>query len=338
LPPHTPARNGDADQDSGTAQQGSALRDGGSEVGRAGRAAAAVLREAASAVEGADLAEVASGGRGAIVAALERIAAACPGTLAVSVRPAMRPDMRPDTRPAGGAPGVPPGPSPAGLALNEDVELPLASVGKLLLLAEVAMSVDGGILDPDEPVPVHDDDYCGGSGLLLGLSARAWTVGDLALLTAAVSDNTATNALLRRIGLDRVNAAGAALGLTRTRLLDRIREPRGPGHPATFAIGTAGELAGLAGRLAGPDGWQVLMREWMLANTDHGLVPALMWHDPEGTRIANKTGTDDGIRTDVGLMGPLAYAVLAGGPPGSDQHLAHAVRQAGALLATAAHL
>ncbi|MFI7695289.1 serine hydrolase [Nonomuraea sp. NPDC049655] len=214
--------------------------------------------------------------------------------------------------------------------VNEDAELPLASVGKLLLLAEVAMSVEGGILAPDTPVTLHDDDYCGGSGLLTSLSARVWTIGDLALLTAAVSDNTATNALLRTIGLDRVNAAAAALGLSRTRLLDRIREPRTPQDPPTFAIGTAAELSGLAAQLAGPGGWQALMRGWMRQNTDHGLVPALVRHDPEGDWLANKTGTDEGVRSDVGIMdGRIAYAVLAHGPAGSEHDLTSAVRRAG---------
>ena len=71
------------------------------------------------------------------------------------------------------------------------------------------------------------------------------------------------------------------------------------------------------------------LREWMLANTDHGLVPALVRHDQEAAWLANKTGTDDGVRADVGLMGGVAYAVLASGPAGSDQSLVHAVRQAG---------
>ncbi|MEU0566354.1 serine hydrolase [Nonomuraea sp. NPDC005983] len=214
--------------------------------------------------------------------------------------------------------------------VNEDAELPLASVGKLLMLAEVAMSIEGGILDPDTPVTLHEDDYCGGSGLLLSLSGRSWTIGDLAVLTAAISDNTATNALLRRIGLDRVNAAAAALGLSRTRLLDRIREPRGPEDPPTFAIGTAAELSGLAALVAGSGGWQVLMRGWMQENTDHSLVPALVRHDPESGWLANKTGTDEGVRSDVGIMdGRIAYAVLAHGPSGSEHELASAVRQAG---------
>ncbi|WP_336208764.1 serine hydrolase [Nonomuraea sp. LPB2021202275-12-8] len=246
---------------------------------------------------------------------LERIAADCPGTLAVAVRGVGVPD-------------------PAGLTVNEDAVLPLASVGKVLLLAEVARAVESGLMQEDERLEVLDEDYCGGSGLLTGLAARAWTVGDLALLTAAVSDNTATNALLRRVGVDRVNATASALGLSRTRLLDRIREPRLPSHPPTFAVGTAAELAGLAALVAGGEGWQVRLRGWMRANTDHGLVPALLGHDPESGWLANKTGTDDGIRADVGLTGSLAYAVLASGSAGSDAGLVTAVRRAGRLILT----
>jgi beta-lactamase class A len=268
---------------------------------------------------------------------LEKIVADCPGTLAVAVRPAVRPVGGPSgsTQPH---PALTEGPAPSGVTVpevNADVELPLASVGKVLLLAEVAMSVEGGILDPSEPVRLEDDDYCGGSGLLLGLSARTWTVADLAMMTAAVSDNTATNALLRTVGLDRVNAAAAALGLSRTRLLDRIREPRGPEHPPTFAVGTAGELAALMALVAGGAGWQVQMREWMLANTDHTLVPALVRHDPEGAWLASKTGTDAGIRAEAGLMGTRAYAVLAHGPAGEEDALTAAVRRVGLLLAAA---
>ncbi|WP_084958339.1 serine hydrolase [Thermoactinospora rubra] len=252
---------------------------------------------------------------------LEKIAAECPGTLAVEAR-------------LGGEPV---------LSLNAAVELPLASVGKLLLLAEVAMGVEGGVLDAGEPVELLEEDYCGGSGLLagpVGLSARRWSVGDLALLTAAVSDNTATNALLRTVGLGRVNAAAAAIGLTRTRLLDRIREPRLPEHPPAFALGTAGELAGLAALVASGGAWQARLRGWMTANTDHSLVPALVRHDPEGGWLANKTGVDAGVRADVGIMGGaaggLAYAVLAAGPPGSEDRLARAVRQAGTVVAALA--
>ncbi|MFI7625938.1 serine hydrolase [Microbispora rosea] len=255
--------------------------------------------------------------------ALEEVAAACPGTLAVCV------------------PGV--------LGLNEDVVLPLASTGKVLLLAALAQDVAAGVVDPDERVTLLDEDYAGGSGLLTVLSARDWTTGDLALLTAAVSDNTATNALLRRLGLGRVDAAAAALGLARTRIHDKIREPRLPEHPPSFATGTARELAGLTRSLAhGREPWQRLLLGWMAHNTDRALVPALLPHEPEdrdppavlpyaaGVWVANKTGTDAGTRADVGVMAGArweGYAVLAHGPAGREHALVRAIRQAGLAIA-----
>ncbi|GAA4099014.1 serine hydrolase [Nonomuraea soli] len=258
---------------------------------------------------------------------LAELAARCPGTLAVA---ATGPDG--DTC----------------LGVHQDTELPLASVGKLLLLAETARRIDSGTLDPAEIVEVRPGERCSGSGLLTALSRTSWSVADLALLTAAVSDNTATNALLRRVGLDEVNAGARSLGLSTTRLLDRIREPRLPEHPPAFALGTAAELAHLAAQVTGDEGWARLMVSWMAANTDRSLAPALVPHDPESRErpehsqpgtvwVANKTGTDAGTRTDVGVMigtdATVAYAVLAHGPAGREHDLVRAVRQAGRLIA-----
>ncbi|MFI6481180.1 serine hydrolase [Nonomuraea sp. NPDC050663] len=255
------------------------------------------------------------------------LAARCPGTLAVAV-----------TGPDGDA----------RLGVHADTELPLASVGKLLLLAETARRIDSGALDPAEIVEVLPGERCSGSGLLTALSQASWSVADLALLTAAVSDNTATNALLRRVGLDEVNAGARALGLPATRLLDRVREPRLPEHPPAFALGTAAELARLAALVTREEGWARLMLSWMAANTDRSLAPALVPHDPESRErparrrpgtvwVANKTGTDTGTRADAGVMighdATVAYAVIAHGPAGREHDLVRAVRQAGHLIA-----
>ncbi len=233
---------------------------------------------------------------------------------------------------------------PGLIALHEDAELTLASTGKLLLLAAVARGVAAGDLDPAEVVEIEEDDRCGGSGLLGVLSGRAWRIWDLAVLTAAVSDNTATNALLRRVGLDRVAESSAELGFVRTRILDRIREPRLPSHPPTFAVGTAAELARFATGLDGRQEWSRLMLGWMAHNGDRSLVPALLAHEAEEREVpasvpagkvwvANKTGTDTGVRADVGVMigsgRRIGYAVLANGPAGAEHALVERVRQAG---------
>ena len=226
-----------------------------------------------------------------------------------------------------------------------DEELPLASVGKLLLLASVARGFVSGELDPEEPLALEDEDYTPGSGLLLKLSARRWTLGDLARLTAAVSDNTATNALLRHIGLHRVSADAATLGLERTRILDRIREPRLPEHPATFATGTARELASLVGVVAADRSWGPLLLEWMAGCLDRSMVAAAVPHDPEDSTVrevpvadlwlANKTGTDVGTRCDVGVVRgarQVCYAVLTSCSPGQEFAMVQGMRQIGAVV------
>ncbi|NUR32363.1 MAG: serine hydrolase [Catenulispora sp.] len=223
-----------------------------------------------------------------------------------------------------------------------DDVLPLASVGKLLLLATMARGFAHGDLDPEEPLALIADDYCSGSGLLLHLSPRRWTLGDLALLTASVSDNTATNALLRRIGLARVTEDAARLGLKQTRILDRIREPRLPEHPPTFAVGTARELASLAEHISGDR----QMLEWMASCLDRSMVAAAIPHDPEDSSVrevpsaalwvANKTGTDVGTRADVGVVRgarQVCYAVVARSEPGREFEMVQAMRAIGARVA-----
>ena len=235
------------------------------------------------------------------------------------------------------------------LERDGDQVLPLASVGKLLLLAEVAHRLTAGTLAADERVDLGEEDHCGGSGLLAKLSARRWTVADLACLTAAVSDNTATNALLRITGLNRVNERAELLGLDRTRILDRIREPRLAHHAPTFAVGTARELAGLAERIAGDEPWARTVLGWMAACGDRSMVPALIPHDPEddtvragaGDRlwVANKTGTDVGARCDVGVVRgrrQVCYAVLASCAPGDEFAMVQAMRTVGARVAALA--
>jgi beta-lactamase class A len=252
-------------------------------------------------------------------------------------------------------PAAPPGTLAVAVSGHPELErrsgelLPLASVGKLLLLAEVAHGLTTGTLDADAPVELREDDYCGGSGLLAALTPRTWNVLDLARLTAAVSDNTATNALIRLLGLDRVNERAALLGLERTRLLDRIREPRLAEHPPTFAVGTARELLRLAERVAGGEPWGRTVLGWMAACTDRTMVAALVPHDPEdhtvravggdGLWVANKTGTDVGTRCDVGVVRgvrQISYAVLTSCPPGGEFAMLQAMRSVGARIAALA--
>jgi len=211
-------------------------------------------------------------------------------------------------------------------AVEPDVLRPTASVGKVLLLIAIARLLERGSLDPAGTIPRLPTDAVTDSGLWQHLQENSLAVPDLAVLIGAVSDNLATNVLLRVVDLSAVTEVAELLGLRTTRLHDRVRDVRGPGDPQTLSTGSAIELASLFRRLHRGDvfGRQVSGRVlgWLNLDTDMSMVAGAFGLDPlahtapdQGRWLAHKTGTDLGVRADVGLLrGPLrsvAYAVLA---------------------------
>jgi beta-lactamase class A len=91
---------------------------------------------------------------------------------------------------------------------------------------------------------LHDEDRVLGSGVLAHLQAGLdLTLADLLTLMIAVSDNTATNLVINRVGLDAVNATMHALGMRDSALgrhtLGRLPvegEPENWGAARDFAL------------------------------------------------------------------------------------------------------
>jgi beta-lactamase class A len=218
-------------------------------------------------------------------------------------------------------------------AHDADAAMRTASVGKLLLLVEVARRCADGSLSPGEPLSRSAVAAVADSGLWQHLRIDRLPVADCAALVGAVSDNLATNVLLHRVGLPSVDRTATELGLSTTRLHDDVRDVRGPDHPPTLSTGTAHELTDLLARLrvgrvhdARASG-QVL--DWLAPGTDLSMVAAAFGLDPlahvppdRGVRLWNKTGTDIGVRADVGVLEgsrrAIAYAVLAEWDDGRD--------------------
>jgi beta-lactamase class A len=217
--------------------------------------------------------------------------------------------------------------------LHPDHVLPIASVGKLLLLLETARRLDEGTLDGSVLLRRGPDDEVTDSGLWQHLTVPELTVDDLGLLIGAVSDNLATNVLLRQVGLEAVLGLGQRLGLEATRLLDRVRDLRTDADPPTLALGNAAELSQLLvglsrGTVVSPAACS-RVRGWLTHGADLSMVAAPFGLDPLargetdlGLTLINKTGTDPGTRADVGVVTRagqgLAYAVLARFEPGRD--------------------
>jgi beta-lactamase class A len=211
------------------------------------------------------------------------------------------------------------------LSADDHVALPTASIGKVLLLIELSArmteraSAGLAILDRREVEPVGD------SGLWQHLQVPSLPAMDLAALVGGVSDNLATNVLLRHIGQDAVRARAASLGLSRTALLDIVRNERGPDDAPHLSVGAAGELTWLFAALAHGDvvdaetsarvvGWLNLNADQSMVASAFGVDPLAHRADEHGLVLINKTGTDRGVRAEAGVLrGPragAAYAVL----------------------------
>lgn len=213
--------------------------------------------------------------------------------------------------------------------------LKTASVGKVFLLAEVARRIEDATLDPGEIICATTEDVVADSGVLYLMSRRDQRVDDLCLLIGAVSDNMATNMLLRRLGLEHVQRATRDLGFTESGLRDRVRLNRPHDDPLTLSVGSAAELCDFVARLdAGTIHSTAVsdrVRQWLGVNTDLSMVAPAFGLDPlahtefdHGFELWNKTGTISDARIDIGSVKCRAsgrrvgYAVLANWALGED--------------------
>jgi len=199
------------------------------------------------------------------------------------------------------------------LSIDDRVALPTASIGKILLLIEVAARFDQPGFAPYSILDKVPDAAVGSAGLWQHLQAPSLPVADLATLVGASSDNLATNILLRLIGLDAVRARTESLGLTKTALLDLVRETRGPDDAPQLSVGSAAELSWLFGALARGEIVNSIASQrvlgWLSLNTDLSLVASAFGLDPlahrgtdHDTLLVNKTGIDRGVRAEAGAL------------------------------------
>ena len=105
------------------------------------------------------------------------------------------------------------------IAIDADARFPTASTIKTAVMIEAWQQVADGRLAMDTTITLTDGDKVGGAGVLRGLhEGLALTISDLVHLMIVLSDNTATNLLIGRLGTARVNERLEAYGLRETKL------------------------------------------------------------------------------------------------------------------------
>lgn len=179
-----------------------------------------------------------------------------------------------------------------------------ASTYKLPLLIHLALEVQEGTLSWDLPLRLMDALKSHGTGVLRSLtSGLELTLRDVCYLMAVLSDNTATDMLVDRFGLEAVNARLRSLGLEHTTLLLQDSSLDGSSRaPLATGITTPNEMAQLLKQLAsgsfGPGVTRDVL-EMLGAQNDQSMIPRYL---PPGWSYAGKTGCDADLRADIGLV------------------------------------
>ncbi|PZS27006.1 MAG: serine hydrolase [Pseudonocardiales bacterium] len=222
---------------------------------------------------------------------------------------------------------------PGALGLDADEPVVLASVFKIAVALGYARCVAEGRLDPRARTTIGRGDRVGGIGTAGCADDVQMSWRDVARFMLTMSDNAATDVVLRQVGLDAVHRALAELGLHRTRLIGGCAEILAT---MTDELGYDG-IADLERDLAGVDAARV----WALAALDpvrttastpsemtslldaiwqdraaapaacaevRAIMAAQIWPHrltagfPDAVRVAAKTGTLPGIRKQVGVV------------------------------------
>lgn len=199
---------------------------------------------------------------------------------------------------------------------HADQPLEAASVIKIPIMVEAFRQKEEGLIDFDAPVTIRKEDKLPSCGALTYLhDGITVSVGDLVTLMIILSDNTATNLLIDRLGSDHINREISRLGLTGTRLNRKLFQPELSRQGIENYV-TARDMgillkAMLDGTLISADASKKMLE--ILGNQRLNSKMPFFLHD-QGIKCAHKTGEDDGITHDVGIIfvdSPVIFCFLS---------------------------
>ncbi|HUD65863.1 MAG TPA: serine hydrolase [Candidatus Sulfotelmatobacter sp.] len=187
--------------------------------------------------------------------------------------------------------------------LREDEVFAQASSIKITVLANLYLQAEQGKLKLTDLYTVQSSDLVPDSDIMGGLTpgVTRLTLRDLATMMVAVSDNSATNVLIDRVGMPNVNAMLDSLSLSHTRLRRKMMDLEAA-RLGRENISTPREMMTL---LAAIYHGKLLNKEssadffTVLSTNKDSWIPRDL---PAGVKIANKPGSLEAVRNDSGIV------------------------------------
>lgn len=191
-----------------------------------------------------------------------------------------------------------------GFAYNAEEPMIAASIIKIPIMIEAFRRFESGEMDRNAVHILKEEEKKPSCGALNRMHAGLRvTMRDLVDLMIVLSDNTATNIMIDYLGVDAVNQTMRSFGATVSTLRRKLFDPVGSAAGLRNCVCTGeigmllekmyrGELIGFA---ADAEMLDILKNQKL-----NGKFPFFL--KPRGIKCAHKTGEDDGITHDAGVI------------------------------------
>ena len=199
--------------------------------------------------------------------------------------------------------------------VREDEIFGAASVIKLPLYMHVLAECDAGRMSMTEKLTVTDEDKVPICGALTLFSGSVQTdIETLCKLMISISDNTATNKLIDRCTIPAAQEGFRRMGLTKTQLTRKLfdRTASRAGLRNVICPKEIGQLLAMLhrGRFVSETICRAAFDTLLLQQVDHKLNGRICGEVP----IAHKTGEDDRLSNDVGIVyAPQPFVICFAG-------------------------
>lgn len=189
------------------------------------------------------------------------------------------------------------------VVINGDEVFPQASAIKIHILAELYRQAEQGTVRLADVVQVPASVRVGGSGVLqeLGTSSVSMSYRDYAVLMIVLSDNTATNLLIERVGMENVNRFLQSVGARATKL-QRVMMDLKAATEGRENIGTPKEVMMVLEKMYKGELVSKAASADMLSILRKPKEGPLRAGIPESVDLADKRGDVEGVKCDVGVV------------------------------------
>ncbi|MGE5678722.1 MAG: serine hydrolase [Pseudomonadota bacterium] len=176
-----------------------------------------------------------------------------------------------------------------------------ASTIKILIMIEAFNQRLKGELDLNEKLTVKSSEKVEFS-LVTVMNTDCYTLRDYIILMMTVSDNTATNVVMDRLGIDRINETGRSLGLCETKLQRKMMDFKAA-EEGRQNYTSARDMACMMEKLyrneiLTPEACKEMLAI-MSINTRKDDIARYL---PPEIRVAHKGGTLDNLNHDIGII------------------------------------